>query len=331
MIDVKTQVIRGAELAEVGKFKQDRTKYLNASEAGSCIRKQWYSKHLTEAEEPRMWGYARRGIHGEKYIVDSLKLANVPIDMAGKEQWSLQDEKRRISATPDGVIKFDDEWLGLEIKTIDPRTNRSNLPKEQHVTQLQICMAMIDEQVDRPMGTKFSRGLLVYMDASNYDDIHQHLVLADPDILDRMAKRAKKILNTKDVAMLDREGKRNGGKECQSMCGFKGVCGVTAEDASSRKRANRGSKIDDAAIRYMGIKDSIDTLKTEQDNLKEDIKNELHARRVNKGVVGNIEVTLSTSKGRASLDKKAVKAAGIDLSPFETVGAAVERLTLKYI
>ena len=203
MIDIKKLVITGAEAAEVGKFKHDRTKYLNASEAGSCIRKQWYSKHMAKDEEPQMWGYARRGTHGEKYIIENLVRANVPLALGNAdEQWSLQDEKRKISATPDDVIKYDDEWVGLEIKTIDPRTNRSYLPKAAHVTQLQICMAMIDQEVDRPKGIKFSRGVLVYMDASNYDDVIQFEVNADPAILDRMAKRAKKVLKTSPASIV---------------------------------------------------------------------------------------------------------------------------------
>ena len=178
---------------------------------------------------------------------------------------------------------------------------------------------------------KLSRGLLIYIDASNYDDITQHVIPYDEGILDRMAKRAKKILNTKDVASLDREGQRSGGKECRTMCSFRATCGVTSETASSRKRANRGSNMDTAAIRYMEIKDKLDAMKAEQANLKEDIKNELPARKVTKAIVGNIEVSLSISKGRASLDRKAVKAAGIDLSPFETVGLSSERLTLKRV
>lgn len=330
MIDIKDQVVRGAELLDAGKFDDDiRNSHMNASEADGCIRKQWYSKHGTPKEE-EMWGYARRGQHGEKFLVDSMIAANVPLIMAGKEQWSLQDKDRRISATPDGVIAYEDEWIGVEFKTIDPRTNRSNLPKSQHVTQLQLCMALIDQQVDRPAGTKFSRGLLIYMDASNYYDIVQHEVLADPRILDRMAKRANKILDTKDVAMLDREGKRNGGKECQTMCPYKEACGVAPEVASSRK-VSKGGLIDKAAVRYMDIKDSMDNLKVEQDSLKEDIKNELASRKVNKGMVGNIEISLAIAKGRASLNKKLVKAAGIDLSPFETVGPSTERLTLKRV
>jgi len=48
-------------------------------------------------------------------------------------------------------------------------------------------------------------------------------------------------------------------------------------------------------------------------------------------IVGNIEVSMSLAKGRASLDRKAVAAAGIDLTPFEKIGAPVERLSVKRV
>lgn len=326
MINIQEQVIRGAELREEGKFNFDRKAYLNASEAAYCIRKQWYSKHQPDAEEEQQWGWARRGIHGEKYLVDALRAVNVPIINAWPEQWSMQDDDLRISCTPDGYIAYDDEWLGIEFKTIDPRTNRNYLPKAPHVTQLQICMAMIDKQIDNP---GINKGILVYMDASNYDDIIQYEIEADHSILKKMERRANKVLNAKDPSTLDREGKRDGGKECSTMCGFKDICGVTSEATPGKKRANRGSNFDATALRFMELKDQEDAIKAEKSRLSEDIKNELHARQVNKAVVGNIDVSLSVSKGRASLDKKAVAAAGIDLSPFETVGAPVESLTLK--
>ena len=54
---IKTQVMRGAEISEQDKFTSyDRKQWLNASEAGTCIRKQWYSKHTPEAGEPQQWG-----------------------------------------------------------------------------------------------------------------------------------------------------------------------------------------------------------------------------------------------------------------------------------
>ena len=332
MINVKEQVMRGVEILEEGKFQYDRSKYINASEALTCIRKQWYSKHAADKEAEQDWGYARRGVHGEKYLIEALRTANVPLINAWPEQWSIHDEDRKVSGTPDAYIAYDNEWLGLEIKTIDPRTNRMNLPKAAHVAQLQICMALIEQQVDIPDGVVFERGLLVYMDASNFNDIIQFEVGFNHQILDQMAKRGKKILRSKTPDALDREGKTAGGKECQTMCGFREICGVPTEGATTgRKRANRGSNMDAAAVRYMDIKEETEALKGEQELLKEDIKDELAKRKVRKTTVGDIEIDLAITQGRKSLDKKAVKAAGIDLSPYEKTGLPSERLTLTRI
>ena len=324
----KELVIIGSDINDAGKFDQKkRDAHLNASEAMTCIRKQWYQKNGAE-QTPQDWGYARRGTHGEKFLVESLIAANVPLEYTGRDQLSLQDEKRKISSTPDGVIKYDDVWVVPEFKTIDPRTNKGNLPKTAHVAQLEIAMELIDQQIDRPDGVEI-KGVLIYMDASNYHDIAEFPVPRNKAILDQMAKRADKILRTKDVANLDREGKRNGGKECQTMCSFKGVCGVNEEKVVDRTRANRGSNMDAGAIRYMELKDMEDGIKVEKAAIAEDIKNGLVQRNTNKVMVGNIEVSLAVAKGRASLDKKLVAAAGIDLSPFETIGAPSERLTVK--
>ena len=54
-------------------------------------------------------------------------------------------------------------------------------------------------------------------------------------------------------------------------------------------------------------------------------------RGTDKMTAGDIEVSITQSKGRASLNRKAVAAAGIDLSPYETVGAPSERLTVQRI
>ena len=327
-MNIKNLVVLGSGILEEGTFDETvRRKYLNASEAMGCIRKQWYSKHQPAAAEPQEWGYARRGNHGEKFLGESLIAANAPLAYAGKDQETWRDEARKISATPDGILQYDKEWVVTEFKTIDPRTNKSKLPKAQHVAQLEIGMELIDQNIDRPDGVTL-RGVLVYMDASNYFDIEEVPVARNKAILNQMAKRASKIFRTKYVGNLDREGKRAGGKECKTMCPFTRVCGVDIETSGTR-RANRGSNMDASAIRYMAIKDQVDVLKDEQDGIKEDIKNEMKSRNMKKGLVGNIECSLTISAGRASLDKKAVKAAGIDLSPFETIGASSERLTVK--
>ena len=299
----------------------DRTEFLNSSEAGDCIRKIWYGKHTPEAAEEQDWGFARRGSHGESYVTDSLAANNsVALDMIGDNQLSLQDKKRRLSATPDGVIKIGDgDWEGLEIKTIDPRTNLRNLPKTNHLIQFKIAMALVNQETDYTV----TQGRLLYMDASNFNAIQEFKIGVDDGILDSYAKKAKRVFTAPSADGLDREGKRDGG--CK-FCSFTEVCGVSA---APRKRVTGGAS--GSAVRYVAIKDQIDTLKAEQDSLKEDLKGELALRGTDKLIAGDIEVSISQAKGRASLNRKAVAKAGIDLSPFETVGAPSERLTVQRI
>ena len=78
-IDIRALVIRGADILNEGKFNFDRSKYLNGSEGGGCIRRQWYDKHEPELGAEQDWGYARRGSHGGKFLVDALIAANVPL------------------------------------------------------------------------------------------------------------------------------------------------------------------------------------------------------------------------------------------------------------
>ena len=113
------------------------------------------------------------------------------------------------------------------------------------------------------------------------------------------------------------------------MCSYQKICGVTIEKDAEKTRANRGSNIDGSAVRYMQLKDAEYNIKVEKAQLKEDIKSGLIQRNTNKVMVGDIEINLSITKGRLSLNRKAVAAAGINLSPFETVGAPSERLTVK--
>jgi CRISPR/Cas system-associated exonuclease Cas4 (RecB family) len=324
MAKLRDSIIKGSDALEANKFNFDRNAYLNSSEALSCIRKQWYAKNDAPAAD-QDWGFARRGIHGEKFVIDALRAANVPLDNAWPEQISIQDEKRRISASPDGLIRYPKEAVGLEIKTIDPRANKNNLPKPAHVAQIQIAMELISDHGGIPEGVIFERGVLLYMDASNYFDIIEFDIQRDYGILDRMAKRAKKVLNSKTPDALDREGKTNG--DCR-YCPFTETCGVSLAD-TKRSRANRGSAFDKSAQDYMEIKDEQDRLKTDLAIHREDIIAGLGDRGQMDLMVGNISVVLKTMVGRKSLDRKAVKKAGIDLAPYETVGAAFEQLTLK--
>ena len=325
-ISIKDLILRGADLNET-QFPHDRTKYLNASENTACLRKVWYNNNMPEMGQPQDWGYARRGKHAEAYFEEMMIKANAPLTLAGSSQVSVQDEERKLSATPDGVLVYDDERVVVEFKTFDPRSNTKKFPTDAHVKQLEQGMAILQDKYAYKDDGKTIKGILVYMNASNFNDLYEYPVPYRPAVLDEMAKRAKKVIGLKDPGVLDREGKRTG--ECKTRCAFNGVCGVSADDVGFQTaKANRGSKLH-AAVEYLEtVKVQEAQIKAARADATETIKAELRQRSVDQLVLGPFRVKVAMTKGRASLDKKAVAAAGIDLSPFETVGQPSERLTV---
>jgi len=324
-MSLRDAVLRGADIHESRKeWGFNRTTYLNSSEADSCIRSIWYSKHRPEEAAEQDWGYARRGHAVERYIIDSLSILNdVSLDLVGAGQVSLQDEERRLSATPDGVIRFGDgDWLGLEVKSIDPRTNTGRLPKPAHITQIRIAMALLNQQRDYNL----KHGYLLYVDASNFNRMFEFVIDVDDRILDVYAKKAKRVFSAVTDTVLDREGKRTG--ECK-YCAFSAICGVAAGESKTPRPQARPAGFDATVLRYAELQDTEAAIKAEKDSLKEDMKSVLQT--AGHMIVGNIEVSMSLAKGRASLDRKAVAAAGIDLTPFEKIGAPVERLSVKRV
>ena len=323
---IKDLVLHGAQALDDDEgFGIDRSKYMNASTADSCIRKQWFERHLPPVEQD--WGFARRGKQGELYLVDCLLASGAELAYCGEDQVSLVSEDHRISATPDGYMRADQGWVAMEFKTIDPRTNRNYLPRQDHVTQLQIGMELAHLQGgDFPAPVA---GKVVYMDASNYNDIIEFDVPRDRDILDRLAPRAKKMLNAKTVDRLDREGKRDGQCKKYGGCPFAEQCGVEIEGEAKVSRGNRGSALDAAVQAYVMAKADEDEAKDRKAAAAEDIKTELQARNASRLIVGNHEVELVSVAGRRSYDWKKMEKAGIDLSPFMSVGKPSERLTVK--
>jgi hypothetical protein len=323
---IRGMILSGAQaLDDTESFSIDRSKYMNASSADTCIRKQWFERHLPPVDQD--WGYARRGKQGELYLVDCLKASGADLAYCGEDQVSIVSDEHRISATPDGYIDTDQGWLALEFKTIDPRTNRNYLPRADHVTQLQIGMMLAHLQEDdwpKPTG-----GKLIYMDASNYNDILEFDVEIDHEILDRMAPRAKKMLNAKTVDRLDREGKRDGQCKKYGGCPYAEHCGVEIEGEATVSRANRGSGLDEAVQAYVLAKADEQEASQRKTTAAEDIKKELKARNASQLIVGNHRVEMTPVAGRRSYDWKEMEKAGIDLSPFMTTGKPSERLTVE--
>jgi|APSaa5957512535_1039671.scaffolds.fasta_scaffold06103_6 hypothetical protein len=331
-VDFKTSIIAGADAIraqEQAAWGFDRTKWANASEIGGCIRRQWYEKHGGKINKGHQenWGMADRGQTAETYVVERMLEAGLPLKFCGDAQQTFQDPETKLSATPDGVLIYNDRFEPLDIKCIDPRTNvAKNLPRSYHVDQLQIGMALM-QQDDLFMAPVLG-GWLIYINASDYTDVHQFWVEYEPKILDKKKRRASQILRSKSVKALDREGKSTG--DCKRFkCPYTDVCGVATAATTGRSKANRGSNLDAAVKSYVDCKEIEDSAAEGKELAKEQIKAELVKRKVTEAKVGGHQVTMEVTKGRTTYDIKKMKADGVDVDPYEKTGKPSERLTVK--
>ena len=339
MIGIGDLIRKGADAIDARK-KFDpavRAVYINASEAGTCIRKQWYGKNQPDQGDVQDWGYARRGSAGEDYMVSRLVAANVPTLFMGDDQLGLRDDERHVSATPDGLIwdmDGDDGWIAVEFKTIDPRVNRAYLPKDEHVDQVQTGAAMISElyaegEMPEMNGHPIKYCMLVYMDASNFNDILEFEVPRDDAKLDKLAPRAAQLLNAVSAEELPREGVETRNKsECKQRCAFTAICGVAGAGISMKQAQETANAMTSQVGEYVVAKDAEATAKMRKDAAAEQIKSLMKRESVTSLDVDGYTVKMSSRLGSisyATVVKDHCK--DVDLEPYR--GASSEVLTVK--
>jgi hypothetical protein len=342
MNDLSGAILRGADAIDARSDfdPAHRASFLNASEAMSCIRKQWYDKHADPAEKdgPEDWGYARRGKHAERYIVECLQAANAPMLFVGEDQVQIADDERRISCTPDGLVHasfFDDGsegWIACEFKSIDPRTNRSNLPRDPHVRQVQIAAAMFNEfaaEFPELKGEPVVGCRLLYIDASNFNAFVERKVPLKPSILDQLKSRANRILDGTSAARLPREGQQTPFQaECKQRCKWTRKCGVEGAGTSTGQgREGAGDMARQVEV-LVEEKALVAQHKAAQDQAAEQIKAILKRDGLTHAQVGEHVVRLSTRAGSVSY-ATVVKEhlPDLDLEPYR--GQPTEVLTVK--
>jgi hypothetical protein len=212
----------------------DRTKYVTASEISRCARRVKFDKAamLQEGYDPELgtkntsaidWGFFERGHNIEAWAVEIINAGWSVYDydllFTGEGQYSFVDGYQ--SGTPDGVFMSRDAGsVGiLEIKSIDPRTNKNRLPKEDHVKQVMQNLDLVSSQFDAvPIG-----GDILYIDASNYKDVRPFHVHWDEALAVELADRAEWIMEADNPADLPDEGMYKSGV-CK-QCPHKGPCG----------------------------------------------------------------------------------------------------------
>jgi hypothetical protein len=250
MLDLKAAFADWSESRKVG-FDEDRSSTIGASEIGKCARKVAAEKALArQGEKPPRVGSNGAAVRGDvmedevlvpilKYAVEKQLPAGADLIWASqKDQRRFKSEAWRMSATLDGLIvnapKFTLAAYGVsdigsncvvvEGKSFDPRKNENNFPEPAHVDQAIQQMGLV-----RASGEyNPTWAIIVYVNASFYDDIRVYPVRFTTEAFENLKKRASSIMGVNDPMLVRPEGKIAGGKECET-CWMVDKCGGYAE------------------------------------------------------------------------------------------------------
>lgn len=335
------------------KWAHDRGTTVGASEAFDCIRKVFFGKRGKELGfEPdpdfeEDWGAMRRGdIIENYYVVPAMAYLPQPMKLEGGGDGQQTLVLGKSSATPDGIIDGIDptrdliirgggqdititveELAGatcvtLEIKSIDPRATLVE-ERVKHHNQTQIQIGLMRELTK----WKPSHAIVLYVDASFLSKLTPFVVEYNEEIFITAKQRANDIWAYDDPLRFIPEGRFSGACE---HCKFRIACGTTNLNSIPKNDA----PVDDAtlalireqALRYMELKklkdDAERAYKVQAEVLKEHL---LDADR--KKVSGSdFSASWYSSKGKKTLDRDAVAAAGIDLAPYEKEGLGHDAL-----
>jgi hypothetical protein len=128
----------------------NRTGFLNASEAGLCTRRLWYAKHGVAGESHHPYGIFDRGHAFElwltTYFAAGLEGAKGHLLYAGAKQRRLMLPDWRLAGTPDGLV----QWQGgsetvLEVKSHGTAQSYDCGPSEMHVRQVELNIELFHE------------------------------------------------------------------------------------------------------------------------------------------------------------------------------------------
>lgn len=339
-------------------WAHDRSKTVGASEAFGCLRKTWFAKHGGEVDKDYVesWGALQRGDLIEQHFAEpAVKwfLENYFWDTrliwGGDDQQTFKAADAPLTATPDGlIIDADDDALAaygvpslgtaegevgcfnFEIKSIDPRVNLKE-EKGIHRGQTQVQMGTIRETTDyRP-----NYAVIVYIDASFFDDIEVFVIPFDQRTYDVAKERARSVYTIKDVGQVYPEGKVDGG--C-TYCKFTQACAKasrlstpTTGEANATNMALPIMKEFEEILREeraasAARKASEAAFKSASERLKAWFR-DVGVRRAE--VPGVAKVSLSWMKGRKTYDVEAMRAAGLPVEDFTKTSEGHDRLTIK--
>ena len=187
----------------------DRTGFLNASEAGLCSRWLWYAKHsiATAGEIHPPHGVFDRGHAFEHwcttYLAAGLARAIGRLLYAGAKQRRLMLPGFRLAGTPDGLIEWPDRSeTALEVKSHGTAQNYDSSPSEMHVRQTELNIELFHETTAHQP----EDGIIIYGLAEDYSRLALHRVERRPAVFIEMLGKAATAFEAETATEVTAEG-----------------------------------------------------------------------------------------------------------------------------
>jgi hypothetical protein len=222
----------------------NRSNFLNASEAGQCTRWLWYDKHGVAGEKHHPHGVFDRGHAFEHwcttYLAAGLARAKGRLRYAGREQKRLMLPDFRLAGTPDGLIEWPDRSeTVLEVKSHGVAQNYDGCPSEMHVRQTELNIELFHETTaHRP-----EDAIIIYGLAEDYSRLALHRVERRPAVFVEMMGKAAAAFDADSAAAVTAEGVVT--KQCV-ICPYRSRC--AAAQAHAIAAAGTGG-LDQATLR----------------------------------------------------------------------------------
>lgn len=318
----------------------NRSEFLTSSEVAQCLRKSFYEK-TSKARVFDNNGYAERGHAIEAWLVDKLRhlhLSTVTLMYMGADQRSFYDADLGLAGTPDGLLYFPNggEYVLVEIKSIDPRTNKNALPKRKHLYQVQQNMML----VAHCLGIVVEKAVLLYIDASDVFDQHEFIIEYDEDMVNEVHDRAATLWAAHDAEDLPAEGLVTG--DCDN-CKFTGQCSGLISRMKALEKAGASpffghpaDLLDDGEVKL--VQKWLDMYDAEKEMTPklEALADQVKALAVAKGSTLSVDgrmVRVTTMEGRTGADKDAISAlaekAKVDVASLYKTGKPFLTMTVK--
>lgn len=364
----KVDFVRGfgkviADNPKVWEF--DRALSVGASEVFGCMRHARYKKFhadlagtIEEDPSDTEWGHTTRGdVVENKFAVPCLE------GMFGKKNCLYMGDKQKtfvegkLSATPDGLVinqpsdvlalygipAIESGEISTEVKSFggeyaapkrlrNPNGTLTYEAKPRHVGQVIVQMGLIRRQTPY----KPSHGAVLYINPVNLKDIRPAIVEYDDAIYNKGIERADRVFSDEPLVSLPAEGRYL--NECQ-YCAFKDNCDSLDLNRYTNAAVPQDELSYDDLRTARELTIDVDRLKKDYKKVEEEKKKkeqQLRAMLLDIGTnrLGEEDlwaVSLSKVSGKKSLNKELMIEDGIDLSKYETYGAAYFRMNTKVL